>query len=405
VFIIEQDSFSAPELDYTNDEPLVIHTKPVRDNKIIVVFVHGLGGVRYGENSTWGHFPRFIYEDLVDSDIGLYQYTTAFRRLNIFKSISLNEEADIFAGIIRDLDRRYEKIILIGHSMGGLLSMAALARLIATNQKSVLCRVAGLILMATPQTGSQRTPPWLSLFSHDAWALKPHGEFVAGLHDLLVDHHIVVDETRAESNDIVIPTWAVLGAFDYWVDKLSAGLRLPSARKKTVRGSHSAIVKPATKQTDAYEFVRDRIFELCRKTNESSSNDDLRRAARLRITVGLARLFSLRFLEGEKAGNRFELLSKESLRGEAYLSQFERQFDSYRNILPLRDVLILEEFIDFLKRTTAKWRAKSEIEYDIDSHVFKVWYSFFPMDAEDELRNILWGIGGPLRLYFDDFEY
>lgn len=185
-----------------------------------------------------------------------------------------------------------------------------------------------------------------------------------------------------------------------WINQLSAGLRLPSARKKTVRGSHESIVKPDTKQSDAYEFVRDRIIELCRVRNESTLNDDLKRAARLRITVGLARLFSLRFLENVKAGKRYKLFSKESLRGEAYLPQFERQFDSCRNTLALRDVLILEEFIDFIKRTTAKWKAGSEIEYAIDSEVFKVWYTFFPLDAEDELREILWKIGGPLDLYF-----
>ncbi len=72
----------------------------------------------------------------------------------------------------------------------------------------------------------------------------------------------MIDEARALPGDIVIPTWAVLGAFDHWVDKLSAGLKLPTARKKTVRGSHQTIVKPKTKLSDAYEYVRDRIAEV-----------------------------------------------------------------------------------------------------------------------------------------------
>src|SRR3984893_9957861 len=125
-----------------------------------------------------------------------------------------------------------------------------------------LSRIGGLILMATPQTGSQRVLTFLSWFSKDFLALKPHGDFVAGLHDTLVNNGGVLDETRAQPRDIVIPTWAVLGASDHWVDKLSAGLNLPDARKRMVRGSHKAIVKPQSKQSDAYQFVRDRIQEV-----------------------------------------------------------------------------------------------------------------------------------------------
>jgi hypothetical protein len=122
--------------------------------------------------------------------------------------------------------------------MGGLLCMAAITDLITTRQQESLSRIGGLILMATPQTGSQRVVTPLSWLSKDFYALKPHGEFVTDLHDTLVNNRVVLDETRAKSGDIIIPTWAVLGASDHWVDKLSAGLNLPEARKRTVRGSH-----------------------------------------------------------------------------------------------------------------------------------------------------------------------
>jgi hypothetical protein len=116
--------------------------------------------------------------------------------------------------------------------------------------------------MATPQTGSQRVLTPLSWLSKDFYALKPHGDFVTGLQDTLVNNRVVLDDKRAQSGDIIIPTWAVLGASDHWVDKLSAGLNLPDARKRMVRGSHQAIVKPQSKQSDAYQFVRDRIQEV-----------------------------------------------------------------------------------------------------------------------------------------------
>jgi alpha-beta hydrolase superfamily lysophospholipase len=192
-------------------------------------------------------------------DIGLYEYRTLLA--NFWKSVSLSDEAETFADIIRDRNE-YQRIFLIGHSMGGLLCMAALAHLIDSRQQEVLSRIGGLILMATPQIGSQRVATPLSWFSKDFQALKPHSSFVTDLHCTFVNNHVVLDDSRAQADDIVIPTWAVLGTSDHWVDKLSAGLNIPASRKKSVRGSHREIVKPATKTSDAYEYVRDRIKQV-----------------------------------------------------------------------------------------------------------------------------------------------
>jgi hypothetical protein len=75
---IQQDVFSEPvtreDLDRIKDKPLVVHQRKSGNGKVIVVFVHGLGGSRYGENSTWGNFPKFIYDDFVDIDVGLYEF-------------------------------------------------------------------------------------------------------------------------------------------------------------------------------------------------------------------------------------------------------------------------------------------------------------------------------------------
>jgi pimeloyl-ACP methyl ester carboxylesterase len=275
--IIRQNKFARPLdralLDKLDDEPLVVHQKP-EGNKALIVFVHGLGGCRYGEESTWGRFPEFLYEDFPQFEVGLYEFHTLVRRAKFWKSVSLSYEAEVFAGIIRDI-KDYQTIILIGHSMGGLLCMAAICHLINTSQKKVLSRIGGLILMATPQAGSQRVPTLLSWFSEDFYALKPHGDFVTSLHDTLVNHQIVLDESHAQSGDIVISTWAVLGASDRWVDKLSAGLHLPESRKKMVRGSHTEIVKPQSKQSDAYPFVHDRVQEVWAQGKSARLNFDI----------------------------------------------------------------------------------------------------------------------------------
>jgi len=274
VEIFLQDSYEEPNdpqlIKRLDDEALVVHRRR-EGNACLVVFVHGLGGSRYGKNSTWGSFPKFFFEEIQQADIGLYEYRTLLGRAKFWKSVSLPDEAHAFADIIRDV-AQYQNIFLVGHSMGGLLCMAAIAHLIDSRQQEVLSRIGGVILMATPQTGSMRVPTLMSWISKDFQALKPHGAFITDLHDTLVNNRVVLDDSRAQSGDLVIPTWAVLGASDHWVDKLSAGLNLPDARKKMVRGSHTEIVKPATKQSDAYEYVRDRIKQaFLRQTSATST--------------------------------------------------------------------------------------------------------------------------------------
>ena len=213
------------------------------------------------KDSTWGFFPKFLFEDLPQLDVGLYEYRTLLGRAKFWKSVSLSDEAEAFADIIRDIGQ-YQTIFLVGHSMGGLLCMAAIAHLIDSRQEKALSRIGGLMLMATPQIGSQRVATPLSWFAKDFLALKPHGGFVTDLHSTFMNNRVVLDDLRAQTGDIVIPTWAVLGTSDHWVDKLSAGLNIPASRKKSVRGSHKEIVKPATKTSDAYEYVHDRIKQV-----------------------------------------------------------------------------------------------------------------------------------------------
>ena len=263
--IFVQNSYAEPDdpqlIKRLDDEALVIYRKAA-GNRYLVVFVHGLGGSSLRkEGLNLGVFSKFLFEDLPQLDVSLYEYRTLLGRAKFWKSVSLSDEAEAFADIIRDIGQ-YQTIFLVGHSMVGLLCMAAIAHLIDSRQEKTLFRIGGLMLMTTPQIGSQRVATPLSWFSKDFQALKPHGSFVTDLHSTFMNNRVVLDDSRAQTGDIVIPTWAVLGTSDHWVDKLSAGLNIPASRKKSVRGSHKEIVKPATKTSDAYEYVRDRIKQV-----------------------------------------------------------------------------------------------------------------------------------------------
>jgi len=257
--IIRQPTFAEPgNSKQYESEPLVIHRHEFEElPSALIVLVHGLGGRRYGEKATWGRIPEFLFEDFPMLDVGLYEYRTLFRRFKFWESIDLQQEAEVLSGVLREADD-YDRIILSGHSMGGLLCMGAMCHLFTSNQPDQLKRIAGLLLMATPQTGSQRVPRPLTWFSKDFYALRPHGPFVQDIQRILANaFHL--DENLSSPNKKTVPTWAVLGSSDFWVNKFSAVGALPEERCFPARGSHTSIVKPKKAESDSYRFIRKRI--------------------------------------------------------------------------------------------------------------------------------------------------
>jgi hypothetical protein len=256
---ISQDQFCEPtNLDEVADQSIVVHHHEDGSATRIVIFVHGLGGSRYGKNPTWGNFPKFIFEEVPDLDVGLYRYETLWRRLRFGAQVKLDLEAEIFAGVLRDELKDYRDIVLVGHSLGGVLCKAVITRLVHDGRMDLLDRVAGLFLLASPQLGSLHVPWFMSWLSADADALKPHGPLLDDITRTFEDF-LLVDSNAIAYDKPVIPTFAVLGASDFWVDKLSAGIGLPTRQKKVAIGSHTEVVKPRSKDSDIYCWVRERV--------------------------------------------------------------------------------------------------------------------------------------------------
>lgn len=248
--------------DYSLDEPLYVHACE-ENNAAIVLFVHGLGGSIYGRNSTWEKFPANLLEDLSGFDIGLYQYRTLTGRLGFGKSIRLEKEAKVFADTIRDDLEGYNNVVLLGHSMGGILCKAVISQLIRNNDQVTLETISGLFLLATPQLGSLRVLEWLPWFFNDAKVLKAHNHFLTDISDTL-SNHLLTKEGIDATIKTTIPTWAVLGASDFWVDELSAGVGISSDQKKITRGTHKSIVKPKSKDQPEYSWIVNRLSK-CKK--------------------------------------------------------------------------------------------------------------------------------------------
>jgi hypothetical protein len=250
-----------------SDEPLVIHRHGASPGQALIVFLHGLGGKRYGtwtpkgQDATKVGLARFLYEDVEGLDVGLYAYRTLLGRLKFWKSIPLEREAEVLADRLRDQARVYQTVILAGHSMGGILAKTAIRELIGRPDAATLSAIRALMMLATPQAGSLKAPPVLWRFTEDGRVLKAHGKLVTDIQKIFNDQ-VVADPTPAKPNAFVIPAYVVAPAEDLWVSRFSAGLSVGSARTNSIRGTHTTGVKPETKADDSYEWLRDRIREI-----------------------------------------------------------------------------------------------------------------------------------------------
>lgn len=157
---------------------LKIHKKnSVKTEKDLIVLIHGLGAPEItwvSQNTSWKDLlmsdPRFD-----NVDVGIVTYDTAHVALGILKTAGIKYINTGFLGKIsvnkgpftdiktlahelkRELNleksQKYKRIIIVGHSMGGLIGIRYILEEIECNED---LRVKGFISLATPYNGSNK---------------------------------------------------------------------------------------------------------------------------------------------------------------------------------------------------------------------------------------------------------
>jgi alpha-beta hydrolase superfamily lysophospholipase len=116
-----------------------------------VVFVHGILGHYI---NTWGLFPKLLSEDadLPELDVLLWGYRTGW----IKRHHGLKYEGQHFVTALQTLIRPNNELVLVGHSMGGLIILRGLVdRMILGHAQGAPCKsVSWITLFATPLNGA-----------------------------------------------------------------------------------------------------------------------------------------------------------------------------------------------------------------------------------------------------------
>lgn len=222
-------------------------------NVKLIVFVHGF---RSSNKAAWEKFPSLLLGDdeLKDFNIVLSGYRTGL----CIQTNSIREEGDLLASFlqatVRGNHQKYQRVVLVGHSMGGLVTMRALLTLELDHPEVLDEHDFRVATFGTPYMGVENTeliPPFCRNKQTDGLAL-----FNADLYETTRRFAQGFNQGR-EGRRITpsVPLYTFSGKDDKLVLPASAcGFNAKNC--EVVDGDHSAIVKPETRKHLAYSNVR-----------------------------------------------------------------------------------------------------------------------------------------------------
>ncbi len=218
----------------------------------LLLFVHGLAG---SATKTWGIFDSLIKADpsLGDHSAKFFSYSTAWFRLPFMaRSARIQELARSLQTYIKYNCRDFSEIVLITHSMGGLIAKRYLLDELTLGRLDA--RIKGLMLYAVPHNGSSlaSVSSLVSWGHHQVAQLQPYSDVLDALSN----------EWSRSGLESVIRTIYVIGALDQIVDPRSASAFPGNFKIETLADkNHRSICKPNNIGDLTYKIFRHFVLE------------------------------------------------------------------------------------------------------------------------------------------------
>jgi len=222
----EDDSFPLPGMH--------VHR---RDNSggTLVVFIHGWGGEGY---ATWRGIPSAVYRADPGADVALVDYVSGPRRLRS-ESKSLDGTVDYIVDELQALTATYSDLLIVGHSMGGVVAAAVLRRSHEIGQ-TVHERTLGLLSIASPRAGINRIP-FAAKPIRDSMFLAAHAE-VHRRNFEFFNNLVDIESHIGSTNAFHIPHNVAIATNDRIVNAMTTSGDLPRAHVSRFPGDHTRIL-------------------------------------------------------------------------------------------------------------------------------------------------------------------
>lgn len=243
-----------------------------KKNKNLAVFVHGFTG---NYLSTWGEFPQLLTKDprLLHYDFLFWGYSSTlllpqenqlldslFQLFTQFLSKhQTNQHIEIIAqGLQTELKYldEYDNIILIGHSLGGLVIRSYIIQNLKENKvdnQDRINKINKIILFGTPNEGLDvANNELLSALNNQINDVGSYNEFINTLREDWV-------EFVFKNKNIKFISLMVAGVDDYFVpfDQVTKYFR---DSKELTQGNHYSMVKPKTINDTSYKIIANNLL-------------------------------------------------------------------------------------------------------------------------------------------------
>lgn len=202
-------------------------------NRVAVVFVHGFGG---DEKETWDSFAHAVCADprVTDWDVHSFGYATHLRvdLRRVWRAdpgLKPIAKALVTAMTGTTPFNAYQRLVLVAHSMGGLVVQRAVL-----DNEALRNRTDLVILYGTP-SGGLRGAGWVARLKPQLRDMSQNGQFIKTL--------------RADWNalwaggDPGFRFWTVAGSEDEFVPRSSSLDPFPDEQQAVVPGNHLQIVR------------------------------------------------------------------------------------------------------------------------------------------------------------------
>lgn len=228
--------------------------------KAAVVFVHGF----LSSAQAWASFKRLIHADadLDALDVVLFEYSTPVVEPRPWRQIPDVTTVSLWLrSRIEELESQYERIVIVAHSMGGLVTLQFVARTLEDGEGTRLRRIKNIVLFACPTAGAdflrtvRRLLRMVPMFRHvQERSLRPLDADMTRVQEIILNR--VVHATEADDQNCPIPLRLYAGAADGIVPRPSAHGPYPYRCTRVVGGDHFTIIRPDDENHESYRALK-----------------------------------------------------------------------------------------------------------------------------------------------------
>ncbi len=227
------------------NNPSLISHRSDPDSQTAIIFIHGFDG----DPQSWNSFCEYLKDEpnLSGWDIHSLGYSTVgLKSLDFWlpwRKLPSIELLGVSLGTMTGLKalKRYKSLVLIAHSMGGLVTQQALV----TDDDAFQSKVTHVFLFGTP-SGGVGLARHLGMFNRQARDLSSDSDFITNLRKKWANKY---------NANIPFKLWAIAGQTDPIVSSKSAHSAFPESAREGIAGDHSAIVRPESPDAPSVEIV------------------------------------------------------------------------------------------------------------------------------------------------------